>query len=79
MNTTFRARVATTYRPVFILIMASLLVSIVTRIVLLCLTLSSGLSAQQIIPAFFIGFLYDLLVAGFMGLPLCAFAFIESP
>jgi phosphoglycerol transferase MdoB-like AlkP superfamily enzyme len=79
MKSNLPARVLQAYRPVYILIIASLITSMLTRIFLLSISLSSGLSAKDLLLVFLIGIIYDLVIAGFIALPMLLYlAFLNE-
>lgn len=59
-----------TFRPVYLLGIISIVISSLTRIILLCLTGSAAGAPGAIAGGLVIGLLYDVIVAGFIMLPL---------
>ncbi len=60
----------TTFRPAWLLAISSVIISTLTRIILLCLAGKSAGSFMGVLSGFAIGLLYDLIVAGFIAMPL---------
>jgi phosphoglycerol transferase MdoB-like AlkP superfamily enzyme len=59
-----------TFRPVFVLAIIFLIISLLTRVTLLFLSGEAAVSITEIIVSLAVGWLYDLTVAGFVLLPM---------